>query len=174
MTIDAVGPDKSCLLEADNEKAQKFMAIAMEHDLAVHPWTERLEIEFVSDRFNNAEVELQYLFCELKVDGIFAENVGLAKRVGAMRCETEAEKGITGAKTSASRLSAVMASPNEWFVAFSFLVAGVVVGALFTSFVMIRSSRRQIQLAASRMQLPIEDDESEIIQVQVVAPLIVN
>ena len=174
MTIDAVGPDKSCLLEADNEKAQKFMAIAMGHDLDVHPWTERLEIVFVSDRFNNAEVELQYLFCELKVDGIFAENVGLAKRVGAMRCETEEEKGITGAKTSASRLSAVMASPNEWFVAFSFLVAGVVVGALFTSFVMIRSSRRQIQLAASRTQFPTEDDESEIIQVQVVAPLIVN
>lgn len=91
-TIDAIGPDKSCLLDTDYANAHHFMEEARSLNLAVHPWTERLELEYVSDKFSDAEEELIFLFCEMGVDGIFAENVGLAKRVAAVGCS----HGVTG------------------------------------------------------------------------------
>ena len=48
--------------------------------------------------FATAEEELLHLFCELEVDGIFAENVDVAVRVGRMGCpddEEEAEEPET-------------------------------------------------------------------------------
>ena len=72
--VAGVGPDKRCLLESQGEGlGRDFTNTAREHGLAVHPWTERLEVEFLDqERFATAEEELLHLFCELEVDGIFA------------------------------------------------------------------------------------------------------
>ena len=71
-----------------------LMDTAEQHGLAVHPWTERLEVQFLYNNqnqknksFATAEEEVQYLFCEVGVDGIFAENVDLAVRVATMGCD---------------------------------------------------------------------------------------
>lgn len=97
-TIDAIGPDKGCLIDTDYVKAHHFMEEARSLNLAVHPWTERLELEYVSNNFSDAEEELIFLFCEIKVDGIFAENVGLAKRVAAVGCNHDVTKGDPNSK----------------------------------------------------------------------------
>lgn len=92
LELDGVGPDKNCLLglNSNNEnKGDDFMNTALEHNLAVHAWTERAEVEFVNVGFDNAEEEMEFLFCTLKVHGIFAENVDLAVRVGHQTCPGE-------------------------------------------------------------------------------------
>jgi len=91
MKINGVGPDKSCILGVGEGEGRDFMNLAIKHGLVVHPWTERMEVSYVDEKFINSEMELTQLFCKFKVNGIFAENVALAVRVGAVGCETEKE-----------------------------------------------------------------------------------
>ena len=88
MNVAAVGPDKRCLLETNEEGlGRDFVNSAKEHELGIHAWTERLETEFVdTDRFATAEEELRYLFCDLEIEGVFAENVDVAVRVSNVEC----------------------------------------------------------------------------------------
>lgn len=127
-TIDGIGPDKSCLLDTDYAQAQHFMDQAKSLNLAVHPWTERLELEFVSSEFNDAEEELRFLFCEMRVDGIFAENVGLAKRVGAVGC------GDVAAKDDDGSSSLAFANTTDYYhlrrSIVSFFIVGIFVGGI--------------------------------------------
>lgn len=93
MKISGIGPHKGCILDRDHiGEGKDFMATARTHNLAVHPWTERMEKEFIiqSSSFTNfttAEEEVRYLYCEFGIDGIFAENVDMAVRVGVRGCE---------------------------------------------------------------------------------------
>jgi len=90
LQISGIGVEKDCLLDtASGAMGRQFMISAEEHNLAIHPWTERLEDEFVvdTDRYGSAEDELRFLYCELGVHGIFAENVDLAVRVGMRGCD---------------------------------------------------------------------------------------
>jgi len=95
MNVAAVGPDKRCLLETDEEGlGRDFVNSAKEHELGIHAWTERLETEFVdTDRFATAQEELRYLFCDLEIEGIFAENVDVAVRVGSVACSKDGAQG---------------------------------------------------------------------------------
>ena len=99
MNVAAVGPDKRCLLETNVEGlGRDFVNSAKEHELGIHAWTERLETEFVdTDRFATAEEELWYLFCDLEIEGMFAENVDVAVRVGKVGCsDDEGKEGGNG------------------------------------------------------------------------------
>jgi len=99
--LDGIGPEKDCVLYS---AGREFVNNVIEYRLAVHPWTERLEVNSLYDRFNNSEEELKYLFCTVGVDGVFSENVDVALRVAKMgydepkivyeKCtvKTEAEK----------------------------------------------------------------------------------
>jgi len=88
LQISGIGPEKSCLLEGNEGEEKQFMISAKQHNLAVHPWTERLENEFTdTSRYNSAEDELRYMYCELGIHGIFAENVDMAVRVGLRGCD---------------------------------------------------------------------------------------
>ena len=138
--IDAIGPNKNCLLDTDYGAAQKLMKEAKSRNLAVHPWTERLELEFVSEKFDDAEEELTYLFCEMKVDGIFAENVNLAKRVGAAGCEGESSPLLS----SFQRIF-----PKE---AFPFFVGGFIGGVLILLLLRLWSCYSQTRMRASNYQ----------------------
>lgn len=94
MNVAAVGPDKRCLLETNLEGlGRDFVNSAKEHELGIHAWTERLETEFVdTERFSTAEGELRHLFCDLEIEGMFAENVDVAVRVGKVGCVNDGDK----------------------------------------------------------------------------------
>lgn len=105
MNVAAVGPDKRCLLETNEEGlGRDFVNSAKEHELGIHAWTERLETEFVdTDRFATAEEELRYLFYDLEIEGIFAENVDIAVRVSNVEClKDEGGDGVVLPTSSSS------------------------------------------------------------------------
>lgn len=83
--IEGIGPDKNCILNVEDSLG--FVQEAIKRNLVVHPWTERLEVEFVHERFQNAEQELTYLFCDLKIHGMFFENVDLGRRIVEKPCD---------------------------------------------------------------------------------------
>jgi len=88
LQISGIGPEKACLVEGNKGEEKQFMISAKQHKLAVHPWTERLENEYIDNSiFDSAEDELRYMYCELGIHGIFAENVDMAVRVGLRGCD---------------------------------------------------------------------------------------
>lgn len=91
--IQGVGPDKNCLLQKGDLEGAGFVKQGLnKYNVVLHPWTERLETEFVSERFASAEEELLYMFCDLGIQGIFAENVDVGKRVAQMPCDLYREQ----------------------------------------------------------------------------------
>lgn len=82
--LSGVGPDKACVLGSGGSE---FMIESRKFNLAVHAWTIRSEIEFVSSPFNTAEEELRYLYCKMGVAGIFSENVDLSVKVATRGCD---------------------------------------------------------------------------------------
>jgi hypothetical protein len=65
----------------NNYPWETLVDLAIEHNLVMHPWTERPEMEFLSDPSNNNSSvweELQTLFCHRgPVHGIFTEHLHL-------------------------------------------------------------------------------------------------
>lgn len=106
---DGIAPEKGCLdgLDTNEEKAREFMIQAHEHNVAIHPWTQRLELRFINRNFKSSEDELQFLYCNVGVDGIYAENVDLAVRAGVIGCDdgTNVVDASTGGGSSANGTS---------------------------------------------------------------------
>eukprot|EP00814_Leptocylindrus_danicus_P003863 CAMPEP_0116008018 /NCGR_PEP_ID=MMETSP0321-20121206/2621_1 /TAXON_ID=163516 /ORGANISM="Leptocylindrus danicus var. danicus, Strain B650" /LENGTH=478 /DNA_ID=CAMNT_0003476777 /DNA_START=120 /DNA_END=1556 /DNA_ORIENTATION=- len=98
--LDGLGPDKDCLFQGGDGRG--FIQKAHEYKLAVHPWTSRLETEFVDDRFATIEEELEYLYCDIGIDGMFIENVDVGTRIASAGCPKAAEvqHEVTSACTS--------------------------------------------------------------------------
>lgn len=186
MNVAAVGPDKRCLLQSNEEgMGRDFVNSAKEHELAVHAWTERLEAEFVdTDRFANAEEELRHLFCELEVDGIFAENVDVAVRVGKMGCPkeeeeesigkegekqgAEGEKGSAGSSESSDgggnngssasnqyKGTCYQSSQQQMMVVVGSALFGAFIGSLFTYLISINCNKRRVRRGTTRRQVQI-------------------
>ena len=82
--IQGIGVDKACLL---TEKYREFMNKAEEYELAVHAWVERKELTEVGGDFPNMQQELKYLYCDVGIHGVFAENVADAILVGQVGCD---------------------------------------------------------------------------------------
>jgi len=83
--VTGVGPNKACLV---GESGYEFMIQAKKHNVAVHAWTTREEVDFlISSDFATAEEELRYLYCHVGINGIFTENVDLGVRVGVRGCD---------------------------------------------------------------------------------------
>lgn len=98
--LEGLGPDKDCLLQGGDGRG--FIEKAHEYKLAVHTWTSRLETEFVEDRFATVDEELEYLFCDIGIDGMFTENVDVGVRIASAGCPKAAEvqHEVTSACTS--------------------------------------------------------------------------
>ena len=77
--VQGIGPSRKCLEPLAT--AEAFQVKAMERSLAVHVWTERPEFNYVSEYFSNLREELEYLLCEVGVDGVFTEDVATASLV---------------------------------------------------------------------------------------------
>jgi glycerophosphoryl diester phosphodiesterase len=108
--ISGVGPNKDCLYSST--EGREFMEKAMEFKLVVHPWTERPELDNLSTapipdmsmgetgaksptavHFDSAMDELRYLFCTVKIHGIFTESVDLAVLAAHMGCPSDDNGG---------------------------------------------------------------------------------
>mmetsp|Transcript_7264 Transcript_7264/g.9662 ORF Transcript_7264/g.9662 Transcript_7264/m.9662 type:complete len:578 (+) Transcript_7264:160-1893(+) len=153
--VNGIGPDKACLLTDHASLGRDFMETArLEHRLAVHPWTERMELSFVTPNhgFATAEDELMYLICVLKIDGIFAENVDLAVRVGMKGCDDYMYEGVsygTNKKKNVEQRSHGTTVCYETekeeviIVGLAFCAFGLFLGASLTYWVMARCDRKK-------------------------------
>lgn len=135
--IDGIGPDKSCILNNADNNYVKSVLNTLGSDSVVHPWTERLEIEFVNSTFTHASDELKYLFCTAKIDGIFAENVDISVRVSRESCDNTFDTNSVRTDILCSSFSSSM----EWmrFVQGAFM--GTFVAMVISWFVFGKSKR---------------------------------
>lgn len=171
LKLDGIGPDKACLLDevAGDEVGRggrDFMETALEHELVIHPWTERLEVEFVNTRFDTSQDELKYLFCNLRIDGMFAENIATAKQVAAQGCYDENEggmsKGTTGTKGSSLFGNNNYGTPtNGGAKLLSVLLIGSVIGAIVTYGVRSCSSRARRESSNRMVQVASDEDQAD-------------
>ena len=182
LRISGVGPDKSCLLPSSNDiksnnevaihrakvKAREWVAKAHSERLAVHPWTVRLEIESdthvggVPHIFASAEEELKYYFCELKIDGVFSENVALAEIVAAEGCD-----GYLGSseKVSNPKVGGVICVDEErsvWFLGLSFLALGIFTGSVLTCIVTSALTKRGYCGSSINIHTRVEQELTEL------------
>jgi len=162
-------------------EAKEWVLKAHSERLAVHPWTVRLELEGhghvgggngggkghgggVPSMFSSAKEELAYYFCELKVDGIFTENIGLAQTVAAEGCGDDSARDPSSPRIKDSGKEVCMAqSRNVWFLGLSFLAIGIFVGSVATCFVSSFPQRKDMRSQRS-MPLPeldLDEDDSE-------------
>ena len=134
----------------------------------VHPWTVRLEIESdthvggVPHIFSSAEEELKYYFCELKIDGVFSENVALAEIVAAEGCD-----GYLGSseKVSNPKVGGVICVDEErsvWFLGLSFLALGIFTGSVLTCIVTSALTKRGYCGSSINIHTRVEQELTEL------------
>ncbi|GFH61796.1 hypothetical protein CTEN210_18272 [Chaetoceros tenuissimus] len=83
--LSGIGPDKKCVISETAGK--EFINQAQKLNLAVHPYTSREEIEFVTSQFASAEDELRWLYCSRGITGMFVESLDLGVKIGTRGCE---------------------------------------------------------------------------------------
>ena len=179
--IKGLGPNKSCLLPSESvmasnntaaiarakREAREWVAKAHSIGLAVHPWTIKLETEDkggVPQLFSSAEEELRYYYCELRVDGIFSENIAIAQIVGAEGCDVEEPVPDTGKPTVC-----IKEERNLWLFGAAFLAIGAFFAAIVSTYVVFyckkeRDTNRPLPLPEIDTSLElVQDEEDEII-----------
>jgi len=197
--IQGIGPNKQCLLPSSSDiasnntsalarakrEAKEWVAKAHSERLAVHPWTVRLEIESELDvggvpgMFRSAEDELRYYFCELHIDGIFSENVALARMIGAEGCDGYYSSEETNPKVGRNGPLCIDEESNLWLLGLAFLAIGVLAGSVLTILISSALTKRRYgccggasganhtRVPTSQLQLPeidtSMDDEDGII-----------
>ena len=100
---------------------------------------------FNSSRFDSAEDELRYMYCELGIHGIFAENVDMAVRVGLRGCDDFRkpidliEDEIKIEEEEGNKIGAKLCPPSEddysGYIGFACAVLGMFAGSLLTFWV---------------------------------------
>jgi glycerophosphoryl diester phosphodiesterase len=100
--IAGIGCEKECLLAAEGKVVQDK---AEEYNLVLHPWTERPEQKYVSDRFDSALEETMYLFCESGAQGIFSESIHTAVLAAELGCDDKSSSQSVQSSPTASPVS---------------------------------------------------------------------
>lgn len=146
--VHGVGPDKACF--AQEESAKTFMELSREHELAVHVWTERPELSFVLPAFDNLEQEMEYLVCQVGVDGFFTEDVARSAVFLAKGCE---DAMPTSSPSTLADEQCAHDSDESPYLAFASGIMGCLVGIISTMFLMNsrycksrRHTRRQLRI----------------------------
>ena len=169
--IEGIGPNKNCILSGEDSLG--FVHEAIKRNLVVHPWTERLEIEFVNERFNDAEEELTHLFCDLKIHGMFFENVGLGRKIVEKPCdlaeeiklEKEGNVDIHEEEKIAKAICEEKASANfmgKIFLTITGILVGSFVGSMITTWSLKRENRYTNKM---RTMVPQTDDKTSVFHV---------
>jgi glycerophosphoryl diester phosphodiesterase len=186
--VSGIGPDKSCLLPSESDitqnkytnietakkTAKEWIAQAHSEKLAVHPWTIKLEMERqgqsggVPTLFFSAEEEIRYYYCDLKVDGIFTENIAAALIVGSQGCNTEtaptSQWPMVGRKGGGP--VCVEEESNLWFFGLAFMALGAFVGSILTCFVWSCASKgyfeRALGTTRNRDSVPLPEVDTSL------------
>lgn len=74
-TIQGIGPSKKLL-----DRSPNLVEIAHQHGLMVHPYTLRFDDSYPSKNYTSFEAELDHLFLEKGVDGVFTDFPDLVKK----------------------------------------------------------------------------------------------
>ena len=153
--------DTAAIARAKRE-AREWVAKAHSIGLAVHPWTIKLETGDkggVPQLFSSAEEELRYYYCELKVDGIFSENIAIAQIVGAEGCDVKEAAPDTGKLTVC-----IKEERNLWLFGVAFLAIGAFFTAIVSTYIAFyckkeRDTNRPLPLPEVDTSLELEQDE---------------
>ena len=135
--LSGVGPDKDCLYQY----WRQFMERAAKLHLAVHPWTERPEVEYlgggaVTPTFNTVLDEIVYLFCTVGVHGIFSESVEMAVVAASMPCQEEnMDQQIGNVFPNDKRNDGSDSEQSSFYVGFASFSIGVILTVLVGLFV---------------------------------------
>jgi len=178
--ISGLGPNKNCLLPSSSamesndtvaiarakHEAREWVAKAHSFRLAVHPYTIKLEKEAggVPQLFSSAEEELRYYYCELKIDGIFSENIAIAQIVGAEGCDAEESATVVGEPTVC-----IKEERNLWLFGVAFLAIGAFLASIVSTYVTFyckkeTDTNRPLPLPEVDTSLElVPDEEDEII-----------
>jgi len=173
--LSGIGCDKACLLgraatttsTAEDESSLQnkresaaFVEKAEQFGLVLHPWTERPELEYVSEAFADNYEELQYLMCNVQgVHGVFTESVDVALRVAC----TEGDKDDTKKNSAASKIDDENvcyngSSAKSFFLSISFFcigILGTLVGLRFCS----SKQKREEKMFGRSTRIPTMEDE---------------
>jgi hypothetical protein len=155
------------------------MERATEFDLVVHPWTERPELEYLgggtsTPQFDTVLDEMRYLFCTVKVQGLFSESVSVAVVAANMGCDEDDPDAVAteppqqdGTKDTLTKASTQCYEKDEeanLYVGLAAFVMGGFVSAL-VSLWFGRSHRRRgrRQMTVPTVEVEMTDDDNEIL-----------
>jgi hypothetical protein len=157
--LDGIGPDKACLYTA---QSRFFMERAEKLDLAVHPWTERPELEYLggisTPKFETVLDEILYLFCTVGVQGIFSESVEAAVLAANMACpdKKHSDPPLEDGQDSRNKGNSVCYQTGSEAVIYVGL-ASFAVGVAVSVFAWICTNGRQQWRGRRQIQVPTAD-----------------
>jgi glycerophosphoryl diester phosphodiesterase len=158
--LKGVGPDKACLFDAESTS---FMERAKEHELVVHPWTERPELQYLeSEDYPDVLEELTYLLCRLGVDGVFSEDV--ARAAIAVRQDCGDHSPATASPTSSNTGDEANCPDQEGlsedsaYLGVAAGIMGVLVGCVSTIFVITSRYCKSQRHTRRQLRIPTHDD----------------
>jgi glycerophosphoryl diester phosphodiesterase len=163
--LSGIGPDKKCL----GYRWREFMQRATKSGLAVHPWTARPELEFLSEPsstgtlpFANVLEELQYFLCVVGVHGIFSESVDAAVLASTLPCPPTATGGNKRSKGGGvcENFCSESTAHTQFFVGFTSFVMGIII-ALLVMYVVQGIKLRPLR-SGRRERIPTEDLDANI------------
>ena len=198
--VQGLGCEKSCLLSSsssssgsnhnniNNEKGKEFRARAAEFQLALHPWTERPEQEFLQQQQQNSAAststtttmttapifdtvldETRYMFCQLQVEGIFTESVATAVMAAHMPCDDfDADAGAVEPTTApiptpnqGTTTSSSMCYESEQEANLYTNVASFVMGLFVATFLSVWMHRKRRRRYGDGRAVPTAEAEDE-------------
>ncbi|KAL7538836.1 hypothetical protein ACHAWF_006224 [Thalassiosira exigua] len=176
--ISGLGIDKGCLLPPSDiastdvsairrakREAREWVVKAHSERLAVFLWTLRPEIESdVPKIFSSGKEEMRYYFCELNVDGAWAEDIASALSVGVEGCDGKSSTAEEG-KPQVGEAGPQCSERNQWLLSLSSLAIGVFIGAVASCFVATATARKGYYIGANGANpvraLPVADTAIE-------------
>jgi len=154
--LDGVNFDMACLwnnlTSSDGtftgQEGSELVEKAHHKDLAVFSWTERAEKRFLLDPFVDAESEMLALICDVRIDGIFAENVDIATRAANRVCPTPHVL-----KNSRRGKRVNMSFDSTISYTFRLLDVSIMVLLMACIFVVTKTVRRRVNESKNREEL---------------------
>ena len=160
--LSGVGPDKECLYYNWRE----FMDRAFKLDLAVHPWTERPELEFVGGEeniagFDSELAETRHLFCDVGVHGVLTEDVGKSVMAANTPCP---EKVTHDSKDDSIKTSGNTSNQANLYVGMLSFVTGFIIAMLVGHFFSIgREGRQREETQVPTTEAEYDNDNLEML-----------
>jgi glycerophosphoryl diester phosphodiesterase len=141
--VSAIGCHKACLVPPGSQKGSTYAYTvthlkAEEYGLQLHAWTERPEYRHVvrePPRFDSAWEEMRFLFCDVGIQAVFAEAVGMAVTAATVPCDADGTTDKDAHNTNNDHVNPQFCYESEseagFFTALAAFAVGVFVTGLF-------------------------------------------